>query len=66
MNSLDSSSFVPALLEEVPEINAVYDEHIDDYDELLEHLFMADVTRYIEKNCSSSTNSDCFERLCSF
>jgi len=39
-------SFIKVLLESVPELVPVYDEHIDDYDEVLEHVFMGDVTRF--------------------
>lgn len=28
-------------------LKTVYDEHIQDFDELLSHIFLADVTRYV-------------------
>lgn len=39
--------FFDSLLEKVPELNSVYEEHLSDYDELLPHVLMADITRFI-------------------
>lgn len=36
-----------ALIERAHGLKTVYDEHIRDNDELLPHVFMADVTRYV-------------------
>jgi len=35
------------LLERVPELRPAYDKHVRDYDELLPHVFLGDVTRYV-------------------
>jgi len=35
------------LLTRVPELKPVYDEHMHDYEELLPHVFLGDVTRYV-------------------
>lgn len=59
-------SFVKLLLEVVPELVSVYDEHIDDYDELLEHVLMGDVTRFAEKLYIENSNSECLARLLGF
>lgn len=37
---------VNTLLDKVPELRPVYDEHIHDNGELLPHMFFGDVTRY--------------------
>jgi hypothetical protein len=38
---------VNKLLDQVPELRYVYDEHIHDNNELLPHVFLGDVTRYV-------------------
>ena len=38
---------VNLLLERVPELRSAYDKHVHDYDELLPHVFLGDVTRYV-------------------
>lgn len=48
-------SFVPLLLERVPELLGVYHEHLGRNDELLPHVFLGDVCRffadlYVSKN----------------
>ena len=37
------------LVQDIPELKPVYDEHIDDNDELLTHVFMADIVRFVEQ-----------------
>jgi len=64
--ALNFLSFIKMLLENVPELKSVYDEHIDDYDELLEHVFMGDVTRFVEKLYKSDPNSECLIRILNF
>jgi hypothetical protein len=44
---------VGKLLEQVPELRSVYDEHIHDNDELLPHMFFGDVTRYVVQQVHS-------------
>ena len=44
---LKPSDLVAELLEHVPELKCVYDEHINDYEELLPHVFFGDATRYV-------------------
>ena len=39
---LKFESFIEILLTQIPELRSVYDEHINDNDELLEHVFMGD------------------------
>jgi len=43
---ITEETFVGFLLERVPEVRPVVDEHFADYDELLLHLLMADLLRY--------------------
>ena len=40
-------SFMQELLDEVPELNGVYQEHIEFMDEILSHPLMGDVTRFV-------------------
>ncbi len=63
---INFKSFVKLLLETVPELIPVYDEHIDDYDKLLEHVFMGDVTRFVEQLYSDNSDSECLARLLEF
>jgi hypothetical protein len=44
---IEYDSFVPYLLERVPELEGVYHEHLKDYDELLPHVFLGDVCRFL-------------------
>lgn len=44
---------VNKLLEQVPELRPVYDEHIHDNDDLLPHMFLGDVTRYVVQQVRS-------------
>jgi hypothetical protein len=39
-------TFINALLLRVPELKALYEEHLGDNEELLPHVFMWDVTRF--------------------
>ncbi|EGR0752212.1 hypothetical protein D8T32_14895 [Vibrio vulnificus] len=64
--SISSASFILQLIEVVPELRVVYDEHIADYDELLEHVFMADVTRFAECLFAQKSHSDTLSRLIMF
>lgn len=53
MPEVESPPF-PELLAGVPELGPVYDEHIEDNDELLSHVLMADVTRFFEDHLTAS------------
>lgn len=44
---LTYENIVCRLLEEVPDVRGVYDDHLKDYDELLPHVFFGDLTRYV-------------------
>jgi hypothetical protein len=39
---------IQALLENVPALRPLYEQHIQDYDELLSHVFFGDVSRLVE------------------
>lgn len=45
--SRGESAFVDELLQRVPELTLVLDEHLSSYDKLLPHVFLGDVTRYV-------------------
>ena len=40
-------SFVPKLLAELPGFKRIYDEHLQAYDEVLPHVLVGDLTRYV-------------------
>ena len=44
---ISTKVFFQHLLKLVPDLQPVYKEHISDYNQLLPHVFMADVTRLI-------------------
>jgi hypothetical protein len=46
---LIKEDFIEEMLRKVPELRPYYQEHLVDYDELLPHDFMGDVTRYVMK-----------------
>ena len=49
MNSLflKYEQFIEYVLAKVPQLRAVHSEHLKDNDELLPHVFMGDVTRFL-------------------
>lgn len=54
INNLTSMNFIAALIDHVPELRSVYSEHIEDYDEVLPHVFMGDVTRFIAQQLQTN------------
>ncbi len=63
------------LLQQVPELDGVYQTHLDDYAELLPHVFFGDVTRYVVGEVLSHANGsppqvarilNCLERSMAF
>lgn len=40
-------SFCQELAEQIPDLGSLLSEHISDYDDILPHVFMGDVTRYV-------------------
>lgn len=51
-------SFMEELLELVPELKPVYDEHIKDNDEILSHLLLGDITRYVVQQLRIGATDD--------
>ena len=48
MTNIDSTeNCINQLLDHAPELRAMYDEHIHDYNELLPHVFMGDISRFV-------------------
>ena len=45
--SMTTTEFCRKLAENVPEVGDIFAEHMEDNDELLPHVFLADVTRYV-------------------
>ena len=44
---LTYDTFVPTLLAELPGFKEIYDEHLRDYDTVLPHVLIGDLTRYV-------------------
>lgn len=42
-----TNAFVLCLIEIFSNLRHIYDKHIEDYDELLPHVFFGDLTRYV-------------------
>ncbi len=42
-----TNEFVLGLIKIVADLRHIYDEHIEDYDDLLPHVFFGDLTRYV-------------------
>ena len=55
--------FVKRLLRAVPELNAVYDESLEDNDMLLPHVFMGDVTRFIAAEAGRTSGTSILQRF---
>ncbi len=56
---LNEQTFIAQMLTEIPELQPVYDEHMKFYhDELLSHLLLWDVTRFIVAAYNRATTAD--------
>lgn len=53
-----SHAFVRGLLVQAPELQPLFNEHIEDNDELLPHVFMGDVTRFVVALSANSSSDD--------
>src|SRR5215211_9198760 len=66
---LNYSTFVPQLLAEIPEVNPVYVEHLRQNDELLPHVLMGAVTRFVceayHRSVSGETDAEQWRRVVS-
>jgi len=64
---MNDREFLEALLERIPKLSSLYDKHIQDNDELLSHLLMADLTRFAVKESrnpeAQSVIAEMFEYL---
>lgn len=59
-----------SLGESIPDIRPILDEHIDDYDSILPHVFMADIARYVlsdgkQRAATVRMLEECFGGECS-
>ena len=63
---MDERTFVARLLEVVPELRSEYEEHIEDNDELLPHVFMGAVTRFAIAKTVEGRNQPALQRLLAF
>lgn len=48
-----NNAYLVRLVEEVPELSSVLSVHLELYDEMLSHLFMADIARWAESVANS-------------
>ena len=55
--SADSIDFVQRLVEQIPAIKLIYDEHLDYFGELLPHVFFGELTRWLLSLFSSVPRS---------
>jgi hypothetical protein len=58
MIAMTQSSLIEKLVSISPNLEELYREHIDDYDELLPHVFMGEITRNLVEEFSKSTISE--------
>jgi hypothetical protein len=56
-------SFIDGLLQRVPDLKAVYDEHLSDNETLLPHVFMGDVTRFAIARAGRVRDREALETL---
>ena len=50
------NAFCQELAQQIPDIAEILSKHVNDYDELLPHVFMGDVTRYVSNDGSHRTD----------
>lgn len=48
--TMTTNQFCVFLVEQVPETKHILDEHVNDNDDLLPHVFFGDLTRYVMAN----------------
>lgn len=63
MMSTKSETMIDQLLRAVPELSATYREHLDDNDELLPHVFLGDVTRFVIGHVADSSDAAMLQKL---
>jgi hypothetical protein len=61
MNAMER--FIEELLIAVPEVRAIYKEHMKDNDTLLPHVFMGDVTRFALQLGRSASSQEVLRKL---
>jgi hypothetical protein len=61
-----STDFIERLLMALPELKAIYIQHIADYDVVLPHVFMGEVTRSVATADNRVTQHDIVVRLLNF
>jgi hypothetical protein len=59
MNTLDFSSFPEQLRDQVPGFDTIYYEHLHDYDEVLPHVLVGDLVRFLSEEvyCHGSNST---------
>lgn len=59
-------AFVGTLVRRFPELLPLLEEHLEDYDGLLPHVFMGDVTRWIVKEFDAGSGSPILREMLDF
>lgn len=57
------ANFIEDLVQEAPELQSAYLQHISDNDELLPHVFMGDVTRLVIEQVGANVKADVLVRI---
>ena len=59
MNSVPQSGtdFVTQMVQKFSFLRSIYEEHVNDFEEVLPHLFLADVSRWVEAEFKMNSNS---------
>lgn len=60
---MNTNEFIDSLKNINQDIKNIYNDHISDYDEILEHLLLADITRYLISNIDKSNNQTCIDLI---
>lgn len=62
--NLTYDSFIPLLLQKLPELLPLYEEHMDDnFNELLPHVLFGDITRFVVSSYEEKKNLASLQRI---
>ena len=62
-SNINYSTFIEYLISEIPQIKDIYNEHINDYDELLMHVLFGDITRFAVSLYKKNSNDETLKKL---
>ncbi|MBU1358852.1 MAG: hypothetical protein KKC79_15365 [Gammaproteobacteria bacterium] len=61
----DVKRFVVELIEKVPEARRIYEDHLEDNDTLLPHVFMGEIARFVLQISENTSREDDLKELLS-